>query len=102
MVGRGVGCQARLGVDWMGSSRGGRGMSREGHGCRNPSPFSSPSISRGLITTARQAPNRATESNGVTHVREGILDGSMGAQVILCCVAAWECSTAQLRTILTW
>ena len=45
---------------WMGSrldggSRGGSGMSREGHGCRCPSPFSAPSIYRGPTTTAHQA-----------------------------------------------
>ena len=46
-----------------GGSRGGGGMSREGHGSRCPSPFSAPSISTGLITTAHQA-QTALQSQG--------------------------------------
>ena len=38
-----------------GGSWGGSGMSKEGHGCRCPSPFSASSISRGPITTPHQA-----------------------------------------------
>ena len=44
-----------IGSRLHGSSRGGSGMSREGHNYRCPSPFSVPFISRGPITTAHQA-----------------------------------------------
>ena len=67
-------------------------------------PFSDPSISTGLITTAHQA-QTALQNQGEEHLfDEGPWDGSRyGCVRFLAfeCVAAWECRAAQLRTSLT-
>ena len=47
------GLSGALGSRLDGGNRGSSGMSREGDGCTNTSPFSAPSISGGHVTTAR-------------------------------------------------
>ena len=95
---------------WMGrrldgGSRGGGGMSRELGSCLplTPPPFC-PSISRGLITSSRQA-QTALQNQTEEHLfDEGPWNGSRYACedfLVFECVAVWECSPVQLKKSLT-
>ena len=71
-VGRGVGWQARLGVDWMGAVGVAAACKRRVTAAAAPSPFLRHPFLEGP-SLRPPSPNRAAESRGVTHVREGTL-----------------------------
>ena len=69
-----------------------------------PPPFLPPPFIEGS-SLRPPSPNRAAESRGGEHMfEEGVWDGSRYGCVgflVFECVAAWECSAAQLKTICT-
>ena len=88
-----------------GASRGGGGMSRGDHGYCCPPPPSAPPFLEGSSLRPTKPKPRCRIKGRNTYFEEGHWDGSSyGCVGFLAfeCVAAWECSAAQLRISLTW